>query len=165
MKRGGGKQKGSAFERNVCRLLSNWVSNGKSIDVFWRSSISGGRATVARKKGSVVRQAGDICAVSPEGHDFCDRFFVECKHYKDLQIGKFLLEHKGILAKFWKHACEQANQHGREPMMICKARGPEFVIVRGDTLYWTPEPCIRSQRLRVFLLKNLLRVPYDHPGI
>jgi hypothetical protein len=82
VKKGGGKGKGSSFERKVCVLLSLWVTNGKKKDAFWRSSMSGGRATIHVKRGDKNRQAGDIAAVAPEGHQFTDVFFAECKHVR-----------------------------------------------------------------------------------
>lgn len=44
-------RKGGEFERECCKLLSLWLSGGKSDDHLWRSSGSGARATTRRKKG------------------------------------------------------------------------------------------------------------------
>ena len=64
---GYGKQKGSGFERTICHELSMWISHGKHDDLFWRSSMSGGRATVMFKKGGQNRtQNGDITAIQME---------------------------------------------------------------------------------------------------
>ena len=124
------KAKGSGFERLVCRKLSLWVSQGKNEDLFWRSSLSGGRATVAQRKGRNVRQAGDICAVSPEGHVLTDVYFVECKNYRNLGIGHFLVADRGPLVKFWKIACKEAKKYNRKPMLIAKQSGlPVLVVV------------------------------------
>ena len=130
MRKGGGKQKGNSFERDCCKKLSRWITNGKREDVLWRSAMSGGRATIARKSGKDVRQAGDICLVSPEGHSLTDRFFIECKFYSDLQIDSFLLQYKGNLARFWTHCVKQAKQHNRSPMLIAKQNHkPALLIV------------------------------------
>ena len=51
MRKGGGKAKGSSFERLICKELSLWITGGEHQDVFWRSAMSGGRSTVAMKKG------------------------------------------------------------------------------------------------------------------
>src|SRR4249919_3894092 len=99
MRAGGGKQKGSVFERQVCRRLSLWVTNNEKQDVFWRSAMSGGRATVARGK---VRQCGDVCAVAEEGYAFCNSWFVECKHVRSLNLDSFLIKSTGALDKFWR---------------------------------------------------------------
>jgi hypothetical protein len=129
------KAKGSGFERLVCRRLSLWVSHGKNEDLFWRSSLSGGRATVAQRKGRNVRQAGDICSVAPEGHVLTDDYFIECKSYRNLGIGQFLVSDKGSLVKFWKVACKEARNYGRRPMLIVKQNSlPILVIVKTGCL-------------------------------
>jgi hypothetical protein len=56
--------KGSGFERQLCKMLSTWISEGKTDDVFWRTAGSGGRATVRAKKNkeSARSMHGDILA-------------------------------------------------------------------------------------------------------
>jgi len=126
MKPGAGKRKGSAFERKVCVLLSLWVTEGKRKDVFWRSAMSGGRATV---HGTQVRQAGDVCAVAPEGHSFADRYFVECKMYRNIRLPLFVLHGKGPLAKWWKVARQQAVTHKRLPwLIVCQNNLPILLL-------------------------------------
>lgn len=57
----GKKSKGSDFERAVSKQLSLWWTNGERDDVFWRSSQSGGRATVRGRKGTKTANSyGDI---------------------------------------------------------------------------------------------------------
>ncbi len=129
MKSGGGKQKGSSFERTVCKLLSRWISNGERDDLYWRSAMSGGRATVAKKKGIDVRQAGDITAVAPEGHVLTDLFYIECKSYRDLQIDSFILDNRGKLAEFWRIAMREAKRYDRRPMLIAKESRRESIII------------------------------------
>jgi hypothetical protein len=132
MRRGGGKSKGAGFEREICKRLSLWVSRGTKQDVFWRSAMSGGRSTVARKKGTVLnRQAGDITATAPEGHQLTGTFFIECKFYKDLQLRSFLLNLEyGKLWEFWDKALEEAFSYGKEPLLIAKQNLiPTLVLV------------------------------------
>ena len=87
MKAGGGKAKGSEFERQVCKTLSLWISDGERDDIFWRSAMSGGRATLAIKKGSIsTAHAGDITPTHSLGFEFLEQFMVECKFYKDLNV-------------------------------------------------------------------------------
>lgn len=132
MRAGGGKAKGSAFERGVCKELSIWVTKGKRDDVFWRSSISGGRATVRfNKRGAITEhQAGDICAVHPDGHVFTAYWFVECKFVKDYRIDLFFLGDGGMLSEFWKKAVADASKFNRTPMIIAKMnRGRTIVVI------------------------------------
>lgn len=130
MRPGGGKQKGNAFERQVCKDLSLWISNGKRDDLLWRSAISGGRATVRMKKGkNTAHQAGDICSVHPDGHKLTDKFFIECKAYRDLKAAALLFAGEGTIAKFWKICKEQAAQHGKLPMLILRQNQQPVVVV------------------------------------
>lgn len=124
MKPGGGKSKGSAFERLVCKRLSLFISKGKKEDVFWRSAMSGGRATLAAKKGkgtAAKAQAGDISAVSIEGYELANTYYIECKSYADLDLVPFFLgKQTGNLALFWQQTIDAAREHGKEPMLIAK---------------------------------------------
>lgn len=126
MRQGGGKSKGSAFERQICTALSLWITNGRKDDTLWRSAMSGGRATVRFAKGKVSSHvSGDICAVHPDGNAFIDKYFSECKSYKDLQITGFALEQTGLLVEFWKETVKQAERHNKFPLLIFKmARRP-----------------------------------------
>lgn len=120
MRNGGGKQKGASFERDVCRHLSLWVSSGTQEDVFWRSAMSGGRATVGQRRGKLhAAQAGDISAVHEIGMFFIGLFMVECKAYKNLDfIG--LLKDTGKLYQFWAKAKAEATRYGKFPLLIAK---------------------------------------------
>jgi len=120
MRAGGGKQKGAQFERDVCVLLSKWVTNGKHEDVFWRSAMSGGRSTVAHGKGKrLAAQSGDISCIHHAGSYLSDRFFMECKFYRDLDY-RGLITGKGKLIEFWKQAQLEAKRYKKYPMMFAK---------------------------------------------
>ena len=72
--------KGSSFERELCKSLSLWWTNGDSDDIFWRSTTSGARATSRRKQGKkTFGQDGDITATNPIGQPFLDLFCIEAK--------------------------------------------------------------------------------------
>lgn len=130
MPRSKGKQKGSAFERKVCKQLSLWVSNGENEDLFWRSAMSGGRATVGQRKGkNHARHAGDISATSVEGHGLTDEWYVECKAYKNLAIDSAMIKGTGPLIKFWDEAVLQAQQYGRKPMLIAKQNQVPVIVL------------------------------------
>lgn len=120
MRKGGGKSKGASFEREICGSLSRWVSAGTRDDIFWRSAMSGGRSTVALKKGQVLAaQAGDISSVHSEGYCFTNRFFVEVKFYKNLDFAASFNE-KGKLSEFWKVAKQEAQKYKRVPLLIAR---------------------------------------------
>ena len=153
MKKGGGKAKGSAFERQVCKALSLWVSHGKNEDLFWRSAMSGGRATVSKKKGKLLnRQAGDISAVAPEGHALTDLFYVECKFVKKLGVSTFLFKRTGLLNQFWNVAHREARQHGRAAMLIAKEnKGGVLVFCDERRVQGFPWACAAHIATRISL--------------
>src|SRR5262245_60384849 len=66
------RKKGSAFEREVCRLISLWWSDGRYDDLVWRTAGSGARATVRSKKG---RRTTGHCGDIGSTHPLIDPFF------------------------------------------------------------------------------------------
>ncbi len=77
-KRRKGSGKGSAYEREFCKALGMWWTDGARDDVFWRTSNSGGRATV-RGRRSTFGQAGDVQATDPIGQPLMDVLSFELK--------------------------------------------------------------------------------------
>lgn len=154
MKAGAGKRKGSAFEREVCKALSLWVSHGKRRDIFWRTAMSGGRATIS---GGDVRQAGDVSAVAAQGHALSDAWFIECKHYKTLKLAEFLLRGRGPLQKFWTAAKKEAAKYRRAPILIVKQNGwPALVVTQPDALLCFVEVELATNRFcSVYLFSDL----------
>ncbi len=75
--------KGSSYEREVCKRLSLWWTQDEDPprdDVFWRTSQSGGRATSRAKKGSKTKNShGDVCAIDPVGQPLLDLITIEVK--------------------------------------------------------------------------------------
>ena len=120
-KRRPGLGKGPAFERKCCKQLSLWISWGERDDVFWRSAMSGGRATIGLQKGKKRgSQAGDMSAISVEGDLFLKVFVAEFKHRKDLQLHNFLAKHSGNTIRFWEKHLEECKAFGRCPFMVAK---------------------------------------------
>lgn len=73
-------QKGSNFEREICKKLSLWWTSGSRDDVFWRSQTSGGRATNRWKKGKrTYGSYGDIASVDPIGEPLLRYWTIELK--------------------------------------------------------------------------------------
>lgn len=72
--------KGGDFEREICKKLSAWWTYDDRDDVFWRSSQSGGRATVRFRKGKrTAGSYGDITALDPIGEPLMKLFTIELK--------------------------------------------------------------------------------------
>lgn len=180
MRAGGGKDKGSRYERDICTKLSLWISGGKDRDLFWRSAMSGGRATVARQKGltGMARQAGDITATAPEGHVLTDHFYVECKRYDKLDFGAFLTKQKGVLAKFWDDTLMKAVHHGRIPMVICRENFSEDIVIvpneallergrTGITFHFNPDALVARMmflKADMYMLDGILAKPFHPPS-
>lgn len=133
MKKGGGKAKGASFERDICKALSLWLSDGVNEDHLWRSAMSGGRSTVAAAKGKrLADQAGDISAITPLGHRLTSKFMIELKFYRDLGFTT-LYKQKGNLAKFWLTARAEAKRYDKLPMLIAKQNQQDILVwLTGD---------------------------------
>ena len=132
MKPGGGKRKGGSMERQISKALSLWITNGKKEDVLWRSALSGGRATVAHKRGSSLgHSAGDISAIAPEGHVLTDSYYLELKHYKKLSLD-CLLKGKGPLLDIWKNTVKEASKYNKIPVLIYKQNNYPIMWVTTD---------------------------------
>ncbi len=72
--------KGGKYERAICKEFSMWWTNGKDDSCFWRSSTSGGRATVRSKTGRKTRgHYGDMAATSRLGCELIDVCVAEIK--------------------------------------------------------------------------------------
>lgn len=175
MRAGGGKQKGAQFERDVCGFLSEWVTAGKRDDIFWRSAMSGGRATVRHAKGkTTASQAGDISAVSHEGHAFLRRFIVECKFVRDLSIQSALLKRAGLLYQYWQTLEKEAAKHNRRPLLIAKENGSDKLAflrtadrhhfldekARGLALFTTKQLGVTNTHVSCYKLSTLLSFNY-----
>jgi hypothetical protein len=178
VKAGGGKAKGAAFERHICQALSKWLSRGKRQDLFWRSAMSGGRATVAHKKGvKLTTQGGDISAIDPLGAALTDYFCIEVKFYRKLDFQAFLLG-RGKLATFWAQVARDAKRYGKKPMLIARQNMyPTLVLVSStSSLAWHREGnvitrakfvrwIIVGQNIVVGLFDDMLKVPYTAPAV
>lgn len=163
MRKGGGKSKGAAWERQVCKDLSLWLSHGKRQDLLWRSAMSGGRSTVALRAGNKLgSQAGDISSIDKLSHNFIEKFMIECKAYRTLNFEGFI-KGRGHLINFWKIAKQEANKYGKLPMIIGKQNNHPAVVCltpRGaDTLGVTRDMIkvsVPPSALRIILWSDFL---------
>lgn len=126
-------RKGSSFERDVCKRLSKWMSRGLRDDLFWRTAMSGGRATLQRRAGRRnQQQVGDVCSIDALGERLTSVFVLECKNYSNLRWESFLRGNvsPGTIAAFWTQCARDATACGRLPMLICKqSQLGEFVLL------------------------------------
>lgn len=114
------RQKGSSFEREICRQLSIWWTQAPDTDVlFWRTSQSGGRATqrAKSKKKTTRAHCGDICALDERGKPLTDLIAWEVKRgYPKASIHSLLDRTddsaEQIYERWVKQAQEAAKQAG-----------------------------------------------------
>lgn len=155
MRKGGGKSKGGAFEREIAKKLSLWLSSGVNEDVLWRSAGSGSRSTVGQRTGKVLgNHAGDLVCNDPCGQSFIKQFYLELKFYKDLQY-EGLLSGKGHLVKFWLEAQKQAAIYQKRPMLIAKQNMQPTVVCldrTGIRFLGFPEVTISAPRLNLYII-------------
>ncbi len=129
-KPGRGKQKGTQFERDVCKWFSLAMTKCDRDDLFWRSAMSGGRATLCADRKN---QLGDISTIGPEGFALTDSFVIECKRYRQIGLLQFLVSEKGPLSCFWVRLYELANKNKRYPLLIFQEdRQPMLGLVSSD---------------------------------
>ncbi len=115
------KRKGGAFEREIARSLSLWISNGLRDDLLWRSSMSGGRATIGLKGGIKRRaQVGDLSAISAEGELLLNHVVIEIKSYRELNLFSGIVSDGGRLYRFWHLLKEISAAFDRQPMLVAK---------------------------------------------
>jgi len=153
-----GKQKGNGFEREVCKKLSNWLSEGKRDDFFWRTQLSGGRYTIRDKKGLITEgQDGDISSTTEEGKFFTNLFSIECKNYKDLDIWSLITLTEGQnLYGFWKKLIKQSESCSKNPLLIAKQNFKPVLFICSIFL---------SFRLKNwFNISPILIVPNNNPN-
>jgi len=117
--------KGSGFERTVCKLLSLWWSKGETDAIFWRTAGSGARATTRAKQGKKTYGSyGDIKAEDPIGEDLLKVFTFELKRGYNKFNNMDLLEKnlrkssKQLYDKFIKSVIIDAQESGSLSWML-----------------------------------------------
>lgn len=122
MKKGSGSNKGSSFERELCKRFSLWVSKGKRDDLFWRTAGSGARATTRRKGNKTTENSsGDMMCLAQEGSWLLDCFTFEFKRgYNSWRVSDFLLKKECELFKIWEKIDAEAKAENKIPVLILK---------------------------------------------
>ena len=157
-----GKVKGGRFEREIGKALSLWITSGEKADCFWRSAMSGGRATVARNKGQLLRQHGDLTGVSEEGIEFLKNLYIECKHLREINVFG-LITGKGDLISIWSYVNEEASKYSKAPVFIVRQNMRPtllFTNVTGMYLMGFQPRLTLSDGTVIQLLDTILSKPY-----
>lgn len=163
-------QKGSQFERSICRELSNWWMPGRD-DIFWRATTSGARATSRAKQGKrTAGSDGDITAIDPVGQPFLDLITPELKRGYNKHTMMDLLDapaHSTSMQK-WEQWIEQArtsheNAGSFSWMILAKRDQREPVVLMPRSLYgylFTYSPIKSHQRMCFDMESTLLNPGY-----
>ncbi len=142
--------KGSAYEREFCKKLSLWWSNGRREDIFWRTSQSGGRATTrAKKDQTTVGQYGDIAATDPIGAPLMEVVTIELKRgYPRATIHDLLDKSNGAAQQQFEKWVEQVRESAR------LASSFSWMLVtkrdRRESLVWIPKSLATKLSLQHF---------------
>ncbi len=120
------RNKGLAYEREIAKSLSLWLSRGEAKDWFCRSQASGAMAT--REPGEWNSQAGDIAATGIQGAPLTETFLIECKRWKVFGLGS-LIYRKSNLMSVWYTAVKQSVQATKLPMLIAREDKRKTIVV------------------------------------
>lgn len=141
------KQKGANFERQTCKRLSLWASHLTRDDIFWRSAMSGGRATFKTRQGrdqKAESQSGDISAIHPLGYPLISEFFLECKHLKNLHLDIIPYGGRGELKDYWEEPWQRAKDYDKTLLVIAKENRRHPIVLTtkdgSDTLKLAIKP-------------------------
>jgi len=155
--------KGDSFERELCRYISLWWTEGKDPDVFWRNP------TRKTKKGKGKHQLGDLKADKTVGEPLISLFNIEFKSGYSVNKSRKgvrnvpwdLLElidysenqkdlSKKTLMRFWNQCCEDSRISGRKPLLIFKRDYHQPVVCIEDEVL-----CLLEQYNGSFLFSHL----------
>lgn len=154
--------KGSQWEREVCWLLSRWWTGRHDQLVFWRTSNSGGGATVRHRKGiSNKAHAGDITAIEETAIPFSRLITPELKRgfnkavnlhsLMDRMVRKNTVPHP--LEKWIVQAQEAAERAGSKYWMLIHRR--DF----GEALCFIPNELLAQLTIHTQPVLNPLPTP------
>lgn len=128
-----GKNKGNEFERQISKKISLWLSNNQRDDLFWRTQLSGGRYTIRKKKDIQTKnQEGDITATDPEYLFFTNRYYIECKFYKQLDVFWDLYNKKGKVYEWLNKYLSESSILNKYLLLIIKSNNKPILFISND---------------------------------
>jgi len=129
-----GKRKGSGYEREVSKFLTNWAGgDAKKEDWYWRVPASGAKFTILESNKIM---SGDIIALHPKGVFFTNVFSIECKvGYADAKFENLLKHNKNkVILDFWEQCTRDADKANKYPLVIYK-NGPTNWVAISTSFY------------------------------
>lgn len=159
-----GHGKGSDFERTICKELGLWWTDGARDDIFWRTSNSGGRATV-RKGRSTFGGYGDVQAVDPIGQPLLNITSIELKRgYGHASVGDLLDEGKAKSQwALWAEQAEMERGQGGQPYwMLITRRDRRGAVVHIPATFAS---ALRDAGGDVYRAPTLFRIRYNGTSV
>jgi len=152
-----GKQKGNGFERLISKEISMCLT-GRD-DMMWRTQNSGGRFTTRAKAGKeTLNQEGDIAATSSETEWFSNMFYVECKHYKDINLWS-MITGKGILIDWIKDYLDRSKHCNKLLFLVIRQNNKPIVLLTPTTIYTHVDADIKKiVKLKFYIQKDELLI-------
>lgn len=145
--------KGGAGEWAVIRALTKWITGTEKPEIFDRSAMSGGKATISKLSGHTME--GDLVAIDRRGFFLTERFVIEVKNRKAANVldlmdtrkdcvtiskgkktkGKRVV--KNDLYCWWVETCKIAYRAGKRPILVFKRYGSRhwYIVMRSDDFY------------------------------
>ena len=150
------KTKGSNYERDFAKRLSMWWSYGQLQDAFWRTSLSGGKATIDNSDVHV----GDICALRPIAVPLenCVVFELKRGYTKSLLLDWLLLGVTSLVGQWWEKGYKQATTLNRKFILIVKHDfHPEIAFMLADQIPSNPpRRLLHNGGVACFVLEEVL---------
>lgn len=133
--------KGAGFERHIAKVLGRWWTNGERDDIFWRTSQSGGRATIRKRKGkSTKNQDGDLCATDPIGQPLIDKTTIELKvGYNGWTIKEVIDKKEGVhstLEKFFEQCEREKESQGKDCWWLITRQDRRETLIFMNHQFW-----------------------------
>lgn len=119
--------KGSQFERDMAKTLTEWVTGKKKPYIFWRTPSSGQLMTVSE----AWDVSGDLMAIRPEGIFLTNKFNFECKNgYPKADFHKHLkkLKKPDEIYEFWSECIRDARKAGKHGSLIWRKKNHPIII-------------------------------------
>lgn len=119
--------KGGDFERNISKLLTEWLTGKKKPYMYWRQDASGGLATVHREN---IHMTGDITYLHPDAKFLTDVFTIECKTgYPTTSFWQHFFNAKKFnIKEFWEQCVTDAKKSNKFPMLVYRKKGRKPII-------------------------------------
>jgi hypothetical protein len=157
MRKGGGRQKGSAFEREIAKqIIEAFAHKGITKEDCYRTPGSGGHR-FAKKV-----DPGDL-VFSKRLRKYWE-FAVECKFYASISMDLLMVPNvkEGVISAWWKQAVASAGNH--KPLLVFRQNRQQAYALFPATADWNGDirPMIQTkvngQEVYVVRFKSFLRM-------